>query len=81
MRAPVFEATGNVVIEWTSMVTVGNKKVKFQANSKLQRINNKFVILTFGAIEPKFTEMKDFFVKIANSQIVNASLSIPLNSQ
>jgi hypothetical protein len=77
MRSPVLEATGNVVIEWTSMVTVGNKKTKFQANSKLQRINNKFVILTFGAIEPKFTEMKDFFVKIANSQIVNASLAIP----
>jgi len=77
MRSPVVEATGNIVIEWTSTVTVGNKKVKFQANSKLQRTNNKLAILTFGAIEPKFMEMKDSFVKISNSQIVNANLSIP----
>ncbi|PZO38711.1 MAG: hypothetical protein DCF19_16040 [Pseudanabaena frigida] len=77
MRSPVPEATGNVVIEWTSTVTIANKKFKFQANSKLQRINNKFVILTFGAIEPKFMEMKDSFAKISNSQIVNASLTIP----
>ncbi len=77
MRSPVVEETGNIVIEWTSTVTVSNKKVKFQANSKLKRTNNKLAILTFGAIEPKFMEMKDSFVKISNSQIVNANLSIP----
>ena len=77
MQSPVVEQTGNVVIEWTSTLTIGNKKVKFQANSKLQRSNNKLIILTFGAIEPKFIEMKDSFAKIANSQIVNASLAIP----
>jgi len=77
MRSPVIEETGNIVIEWTSTVTMGNKKVKFQANSKLQRTNNKLAILTFGAIEPKFMEMKDYFVKISNSQIINANLSIP----
>ncbi|MBD2176659.1 hypothetical protein H6F42_06985 [Pseudanabaena sp. FACHB-1998] len=77
LRSPVLEATGNVVIEWTSTVTIGNKKIKFLANSKLQRINNKFVILTFGAIEPKFIELKDSFAKISNSQTVNASLTIP----
>ena len=77
MRSPVFEATGNIVIEWTSTVTINNKKIKFQANSKLQRINNKLSILTFGAIEPKFMELKDYFAKISNSQIVNASLTIP----
>lgn len=77
MRSPVVEQTGNVVIEWTSTLTIGNKKVKFQANSKLQRSNNKLIILTFGAIEPKFIEMKDSFARIANSQIVNASLAIP----
>ncbi len=77
MRSPVVEATGNIVIEWTSTVTIGDKTIKFQANSRLQRINNKFAILTFGAIEPKFIEMKDAFAKIANSQIVNATLAIP----
>ena len=77
MRSPVVEQTGNVVIEWTSTLTIGNKKVKFQANSKLQRSNNKLIILTFGAIEPKLIDMKDSFAKIANSQIVNASLAIP----
>jgi hypothetical protein len=77
VKAPVTEATGNIVIEWTSTVSVGNKKIKFQANSKLQRRNNKFVISTFGAIEPKFAELKDYFVKISNNQIVNADLTIP----
>jgi len=77
MRSPILEATGNIVIEWTSTVTIGNQKLKFQANSKMQRVNNKFVISTFGAIEPKFSEIKDSFAKIANSQIVNASLAIP----
>jgi len=77
MRSPVLEATGNVVIEWTSTVTIGDKKIKFQANSRLQRINNKFAILTVGAIEPKFTEMQDAFARIANSQIVNPTLAIP----
>jgi hypothetical protein len=77
MRSPVLESTGNVVIEWTSTQTIGNKKVKFQATSKLQRLNNKLTILTFGAIEPKVIEMKDSFVKIANSQIINANLTIP----
>lgn len=76
-RPPVVETTGNIVIEWTSTVTIGNNKLKFQANSKLQRINNKFSILTFGSIEPKYIEMKDSFAKIANSQIVNSSLTIP----
>ena len=77
MRSPVLEETGNIVIEWTSTQTIGNKKVKFQATSKLQRLNNKFTILTFGAIEPKVIEMKDSFIKIANSQVINASLAIP----
>jgi hypothetical protein len=77
MKAPVTEATGNIVIEWTSTVTVGNKKIKFQANSKLQRRNNKFIILTCGAIEPKFSELKDYFFKISNNQVVNADLAIP----
>lgn len=77
MRSPVLEATGNIAIEWTSTVTIANKKVKFQGNSKLQKINNKLSILTFGAIEPKFLEMKDAFFKISNSQVVNASLAIP----
>ncbi|WP_103668889.1 hypothetical protein [Pseudanabaena sp. BC1403] len=77
MKAPVTEAAGNIVIEWTSTVTVGNKKIKFQANSKLQRRNNKLIILTFGAIEPKFAELKDYFFKISNSQVVNADLAIP----
>jgi hypothetical protein len=56
---------------------VGNKKIKFQANSKLQLSNNKFVILTYGAIEPKFAELKDYFLKISNSQVINADLAIP----
>ncbi|ELS33087.1 MULTISPECIES: hypothetical protein [Pseudanabaena] len=77
MKSPVVESTGNIVIEWTSTVTIGNKKVKFLANSSLQRRNNKLVIFTFGAIEPKFSELKDYFVKIANNQVINASLSIP----
>ena len=77
MRSPVIEETGNIVIEWTSTMTMGNKKIKFQANSKLQRTNNKLAILTFGAIEPKFMEMKDSFIKISNSQVVNANLPIP----
>jgi hypothetical protein len=77
MKAPVTEATGNIVIEWTSTIAVENKKIKFQANSKLQRRNNKFVILTYGAIEPKFAELKDYFLKISNSQVINADLAIP----
>ena len=77
MRSPVLEATGNIAIEWTSTVTIGEKRIKFQANSRLQRINNKFAILTVGAIEPKFTEMQDAFARIANSQIVNPTLAIP----
>jgi hypothetical protein len=77
MRSPVLEATGNTVIEWTSTVTIGDKRLKFQGNSRLQRINNKFAILTFGAIEPKFTEMQDAFAKIVNSQIVSATSAIP----
>jgi hypothetical protein len=77
MRSPVVEATGNIAIEWTSTVTIGEKRIKFQANSRLQRINNKFAILTVGAIEPKFTEMQDAFARITNSQIVNPTLAIP----
>ena len=77
MKVPVVESTGNVVIEWTSMLTVGNKKIKFQANSKLQRRNNKLIISTYGAIEPKFAELKDYFFKISNNQVVNADLTIP----
>ncbi len=77
MRSPVVESSGNIAIEWTSTVTIGNQKLKFQANSKLQRINNKLAILTYGAIEPKFTEIKDYFIKIANSQIINDNLAIP----
>jgi len=77
MKSPVVEATGNVVIEWTSTVDIGNKKVKFQASSQLQRRNNKLVILTFGAIESKFAELKDHFVKISSNQVINAELPIP----
>jgi len=77
MKSPVVEATGNVVIEWTSTVDIGNKKVKFQATSQLQRRNNKLVILTFGAITPKFAELKDYFVKISSNQVINAELPIP----
>ncbi len=77
MKSPVVESTENVVIEWTSTATVGNKKVRFQANSNLQRRNNKLIISTFGAIEPKFAELKDYFVKISNSQVINAELPIP----
>jgi hypothetical protein len=77
MKAPVSEATGNIVIEWTSTVSVGNKKTKFQANSKLQRRNNKLIIVTIGAAEPKFTELKDSFFKISNNQVINADLAIP----
>jgi hypothetical protein len=77
MKAPVVEASGNIVIIWTSTLSVGNKKIKFQANSRLQRRNNKIVILTFGAIEPKFAEFKDYFFKISNNQVINAELAIP----
>lgn len=77
MRSPVVESNGNIVITWTSTVTVSNQKLKFQANSRFQRRNNKFVILTFGAIEPKFTELKDYFFRISNSQVINAELAIP----
>ncbi len=77
MKSPVVETTGNVVIEWTSTVDIGNKKVKFQASSQLQRRNNKLVILTFGAIESKFAELKDYFVKISSNQVINAELPIP----
>jgi hypothetical protein len=77
MLPPVVEATGNIVITWTSTVTINNQKTKFQANSKLLRRNNKLVILTFGAIEPKFVELKDYFMKISNNQVIDASLAIP----
>jgi hypothetical protein len=77
MRSPMAETSSNIVIEWTSTVTVGNQKVKFVANSKLQRLNNKFVILTFGAIEPNYPQLKDYFLKIANNQMINAELAIP----
>ncbi len=50
---------------------------KFQASSQLQRRNNKLVILTFGAIEPKFAELKDYFVQISSNQVINADLPIP----
>ncbi|PZV11336.1 MAG: hypothetical protein DCF20_19710 [Pseudanabaena sp.] len=76
MKAPVVESTGNIVIEWTSTVAVGDKKIKFQANSKLQRRNNKLVILTYGAIEPKFTDLKDSYFKISNNVVVNADMEI-----
>jgi hypothetical protein len=77
MRSPVVESTGNIVIVWTSTVTIGGQQIKFQANSKLQRRNNKLAILTFGAIEPKFTQLKDYFFKISNNQVINAELAIP----
>ena len=77
MKEPVTESTGNIVIEWTSTVVIGDKKIKFQANSKLQRRNNKLMILTYGAIEPEFAELKDYFVKVFNSQVVNADMEIP----
>jgi len=77
MLSPVVESTGNIVIAWTSTVTVNNQKIKFQANSKLQRLNNKLIIVTFGVIEPKFAELKDSFFKISNNQVINAELAIP----
>lgn len=77
MRSPITETSGNIVIEWTSTVTVENQKTKFVASSKLQRLNNKFVILTFGAIEPKYTQSKDYFTRISNNQVINAELAIP----
>jgi hypothetical protein len=77
MKAPVTEATGNIVVEWTSIAALGDQKIKFQANSKLQRRNNKLMILTYGAIEPEFAKLKDYFVKVFNSQVVNAELEIP----
>jgi hypothetical protein len=77
MKAPIAESSGNLVIEWTSTLVVSNKKIKFQASSKLQRRNNKIVITTFGAIEPKYAELKDYFFKIFNNQVVNADLAIP----
>ena len=77
MRSPVPEPSGNIVIEWTSTVTVENLKVKFVASSRLQRLNNKFVILTFGAIESKYAQSKDYFSRIANNQVINAELAIP----
>lgn len=77
MLAPVVESTGNIVITWTSTVTINNQKIKFQANSKLQRRNNKLIIFTFGVIEPKFAELKDYFMKISNNQVIDASLAIP----
>jgi hypothetical protein len=77
MQPPISESSGNVVIEWTSIVTVGNQKVKFIASSKLRRLNNKFVILTFGAIEPKYAQSKDYFTRISNNQVINAELAIP----
>ena len=77
MRSPMTDAAGNIVIEWTSTVTISDQKVKFVANSKLQRLNNKFVILTFGAIEPKYAELQTYFIKIANNQVINAELAIP----
>ncbi|MEA5489566.1 MULTISPECIES: hypothetical protein [Pseudanabaena] len=77
MRSPVVESTGNIVIVWTSTVTIGGQQIKFQANSKLQRRNNKLAILTFGAIEPRFTQLKDYFFRISNNQVINAELAIP----
>ncbi|NUN65333.1 hypothetical protein HCU40_11335 [Pseudanabaena biceps] len=77
MKSPVVESTGAVVVEWSATVTVGNEKVNFLANSKLQRRNNKFVIVTFGAIASKFPELKDSFFSIYNSQVINEELAIP----
>ncbi len=77
MKTPVVESSGNIVIEWTSTLAVNNKKIKLQGNSKLQRRNNKIVITTFGAIEPKYAELKDYFFKISNNQVINADLAIP----
>jgi len=77
MRSPVPEDAGTVVIEWASTLEIGNSKVKFQASSKLQRLNDKFVIFTFGAIAPKFPELKDYFFRIANGKVINADIAIP----
>lgn len=77
MQPPVLESTGNVVIEWTSTTMVNNQRIKFQGSSKLQRMNNKFVIVTFGAIAPQFPQLKDALIKVANSQVINADLAIP----
>lgn len=77
MQPPVLESTGNVVIEWTSSVMINNQKLKFQGSSKLQRLNNKFVIVTFGAIANQFPQLKDALIKIVNSQVINADLAIP----
>lgn len=77
MKLPVVETNGTVVVEWSSTLTVGNEKVNFLANSKLQRRNNKFVIVTFGAIASKFPELKDSFFSIYNNQVINGELAIP----
>ena len=77
MQPPVLESTGNVVIEWTSITMVNNQRLKFQGSSKLQRLNNKFVIVTYGAIANQFPQLKDSLIKVANSQLINADLAIP----
>lgn len=77
MRSPVTEDTGNIVIDWSSTGEVGNGKVKFQASSKLEKLNDKFVIFTYGAIAPKLPELKDYFFRIANGKVINADIAIP----
>jgi hypothetical protein len=77
MRAPVIESTGNIVIIWTATIDMGGQKTQFLGNSRFKIVNNKWVILTFGAIEPQFNTLKDFFFSIAKSQVIDGEVAIP----
>ncbi|MDX2254330.1 MAG: hypothetical protein NW214_02330 [Pseudanabaenaceae cyanobacterium bins.39] len=78
MRSPVTEDTGTIVIVWTANIDNGNGgKTQFMGNSRFKVVNNKWVILTFGAIEPQFNSLKDFFFSIAKSQVINGEAAIP----
>lgn len=79
MQPPIVEPTGTIAIVWNATINVAGQKTKFIANSRFKRSNNKFSILTFGAIEPSFNELKDAFFGIANNQLVDGSVTIPEN--
>ena len=79
VQSPIVESTGTIVIVWTASINVNGQKTKFIANSRFKRSNNKFSILTFGAIEPSFNDLKDTFFGIANNQIVDGNVAIPEN--
>lgn len=79
VQSPIVESTGTIVIVWTASINVDGQKTKFIANSRFKRSNNKFSILTFGAIELSFNDLKDTFFGIANNQIVDGNVAIPEN--